>query len=112
MRWLIFLLAIPALSAEREHAEAFCAEVAGKDEVYLEDGSRVDCLTPAEAIEVDYSAKWAEGIGQALLYSRLTGREPAVALIVDAGSAPHLARFHNAADGLSIRLYVIPKRDP
>ena len=79
----------------------------GEIEVTLADGSRVDCLTSSEAIEVDFSSKWAESIGQALLYARLTGKSPAVLLIVNSSSAGHIARFHNAADGLGIKLYTI-----
>ncbi|MBZ0308648.1 MAG: hypothetical protein K8I82_21455 [Anaerolineae bacterium] len=49
----------------------------------LEDGTRVDCLTPDHAIEVDFARKWYEGVGQALHYARMTDRCPGVLLIIE-----------------------------
>lgn len=57
-----------------------------KDPKYIEyrlwDGTRVDLLTATHAIEVDWAPKWAEGIGQALYYAQLTGKKPAVLLLI------------------------------
>ncbi len=36
------------------------------------DNSRTDCISATHAIEVDFSTKWAEAIGQALHYSLWT----------------------------------------
>ena len=36
------------------------------------DGTRTDCISDTHAIEVDFSEKWAESIGQALHYSLWT----------------------------------------
>ena len=42
----------------------------------------MDCLTKDYAIEFDFAKKWAESIGQSLYYSKLTGKKPAVVLIL------------------------------
>lgn len=54
----------------------------GKTEVVLSDRTRIDIVTDDQAIEVDWSYKWAEGIGQALYYSSRTNKEPGLILIV------------------------------
>lgn len=48
----------------------------------LSDRTRVDCLTDTHAIEYDWGAKWAEGIGQSLYYSLATGKRAGVVLIL------------------------------
>jgi hypothetical protein len=42
---------------------------------------RVDCLNRDYAIEVDRSAKWAEALGQALLYSEVTNKKLGIILV-------------------------------
>jgi hypothetical protein len=69
---------------ERWYQEQWCGARGGQMEVILQDGTRVDCLTETHAIEFDFSGKWAESIGQALNYSRMTGRRPGVVLIIEA----------------------------
>lgn len=59
----------------------------------LPNGTRVDCLTDRLAIEIDWTHKWAEAIGQALLYSASTDRQPAVILICKV--APEKCRDHD-----------------
>ena len=105
---MLVLVCISTLAQGKEY-EAYYQDLwcNGEVEVTLSDNSRADCLTEDEAIEVDFAHKWAESIGQALLYARLIGKTPAVLLIVNEDSADHLARFHNASDGLGIRLYII-----
>ncbi len=51
-------------------------------EVRLDDGTRVDLLFPNQACEIDWADKWAEGIGQAIYYSKKTKRDPLVLLLV------------------------------
>lgn len=110
-RLLAFFLAILPLAAtaapESDYRDAWCSKWQGDAEVYLYDRTRVDCLLPDFAVEVDFAAKWAESVGQALYYAEVTGRRPAVLLIVRPGEARFLARWHNAADGLGIRLFVV-----
>lgn len=94
-----------AAQPESHYRDLWCDDQGGQAEVVLEDRTRVDCLTDEFAVEVDFAYKWAESIGQSRYYAEMTGREPAVLLIVGPGEARFLARFHNAAPG--IRLYVV-----
>ena len=48
----------------------------------LWDMTRVDCLAKDYAIEFDFAKKWAESIGQSLYYAKMTGKKPAVVLIL------------------------------
>ena len=60
-----------------------CNEIfQGKVEYRLADSTRVDILTDDLAIEIDFASKWYEAIGQACHYSRMTGKRPAILLIV------------------------------
>ena len=45
--------------------------------------ARVDCLTDKYAVEFDFANKWAESIGQALHYLRMTGKKAKVVLILE-----------------------------
>lgn len=64
---------------ESDYVKAYCS---GKVEYVLPDRTRVDCLTDEYAIEFDYAKKWAESIGQSLYYAEMTGKKPAVAIII------------------------------
>ena len=64
---------------ESDYVNMYCD---GKIEYILPDRTRVDCLTDEYAIEYDWAKKWAESIGQALYYSKMTGKKPAVAIII------------------------------
>lgn len=64
---------------EKHYVEAYCK---GVTEYRLPDKTRVDCLTDEYAIEFDYANKWAESIGQSLYYAKMTGKKPAVAIIM------------------------------
>lgn len=68
------------LHKEAEYRDAWCQ---GQTEVRLPDGTRVDCLTDTYAVEIDFARKWAEGIGQAIHYGAVTGKQPATALIIE-----------------------------
>ena len=65
---------LPTLFPNLEHSTGV--------EVRLADRTRVDILTEDYAIEVDFATKWAEAIGQALHYARMTGRKPGVIIII------------------------------
>lgn len=84
---LILLMAQTAtaghLHKEKEYQAVWCAKMGGETEVVLDDGTRVDCLTDQYAVEVDYAAKWAESVGQALYYSMQTNRRPGIVLILE-----------------------------
>lgn len=94
---------------ESHYQQVWCDDQGGEIEHILPDRTRIDCLLDRYAVEVDFQYKWAEAIGQSLYYATMTHREPAVLLIVDKNAARYLARFHNAADGLGIRLFIIEK---
>lgn len=64
---------------EKEYVAVYCK---GQIEYRLPDKTRVDCLTDEYAIEFDWGYKWAESIGQALYYAEMTGKKPAVAIIL------------------------------
>lgn len=64
---------------EADYVNAYCKGIV---EYELPDKTRVDCLTDDYAIEFDYAKKWAESIGQSLYYAKMTGKKPAVAIII------------------------------
>ena len=64
---------------EADYVNMYCK---GIIEYQLPDRTRVDCLTEEYAIEFDWAKKWAESIGQAMYYSQMTGKKPAVAIII------------------------------
>ena len=66
---------------ERYYQKKWCDANHGKMEVSLSDGTRADCVTDDYAVEVDFASKWAEGLGQALRYARLTKKKAAVLLV-------------------------------
>ena len=51
-------------------------------EFRLWDQTRVDILTDEYAVEVDWSSKWAEAIGQSLYYAEVTNRKAGIILLV------------------------------
>lgn len=93
MKWVLAAIALAQLSAvpvdlpgpnarETEWSAALAEQLGGVAEHRLPDGSRVDILTDAEAIEVEWSDKWPEAIGQAIFYGLATGRSPSVYLLL------------------------------
>ena len=82
---LIWCIALQAkhLHHERYYQTILCDALGGEMEVVLSDRTRVDCLTEEYAIEVDFAKKWAESVGQALYYAKITGKKPAIGLIVE-----------------------------
>lgn len=77
---LAMILALPRAGAsELDHQRRLCHGM--RLEMTLANGARADCLSDTHAIEVEFSEKWAEGLGQALLYSASTDLSPAIFLI-------------------------------
>lgn len=66
------------LSEVRRIAPKYSAAV----EVRQWDDTRIDMLTDTHAIEVDWSEKWAEAVGQSLYYAAVSGRKPGICLLV------------------------------
>lgn len=83
---LLLSLALPLyakpLHPERWYQERVAAAWSGTMEVPVPDG-RVDVLTRDHAIEVEFSSKWKEAIGQALWYALQTGRAAGIVLIIE-----------------------------
>lgn len=75
---IITTTASPA-ATEREIQQRICAGL--ELEHTVPDGGRVDCLSATYAIEIDWSPKWAEALGQSLYYAVETDKLPAVILI-------------------------------
>jgi hypothetical protein len=74
--------AAPTYAAGRFESELRTKLCAGMEqEVALPNGTRADCMTDRLAIEVDWTHKWAEAIGQAMLYSAATEKLPGIILI-------------------------------
>lgn len=112
--WLaVILFATTAHAAhlhkEAEYRDAWCM---GQTEVKLSDGSRADCVTTHYAIEIDFAQKWAEGVGQALHYARLTEKQPALLLIIEKESDwRFFKRALPTAQKHNIRMwYITPRR--
>ena len=94
---------------EAYYQSEWCTPDFGRKEAILWDMTRVDCLTKDYAIEFDFAKKWAESIGQALYYSKLTGKAPAVVLIltnpIDYRYAKRIERLDNGIKLFLIKAY-------
>jgi len=104
----------PKHTSSKKHNEKYyqtklCSQLGGKMEYRLRDATRVDCITNKYAIEVDWAKKWAEGIGQALYYAQMTGRDPAVGLIVGKNDERYLKRLKKVADEFDIKIFILKK---
>lgn len=71
------------LHSESAYQHAWCSANAGIEEYKNKDLTRVDCLTKTNAVEFDFANKWAESIGQALHYQKMTGKRGKVVLILE-----------------------------
>jgi hypothetical protein len=99
----------PTKKNEKYYQDKLCKKLNGITEYVLEDRTRVDCLTSDYAIEVDWAKKWAEGIGQSLYYSYMTGKKPAVALIVNDNDQRYINRLNTIAKKLNIKTIIIQR---
>ena len=89
---------------EAYYVSQWCGDI-GQQEFVLWDSTRVDCLTKDYAIEFDFAKKWAESVGQALYYSKMTDKKPAVALILtDADDYRYVKRVERLESGIQIFL--------
>lgn len=79
---VVALSSVPYGKHEQDYQEFVNVTLQGKVEHRLKDNTRVDILTDDLAIEIDFAKKWYEAIGQACHYSSLTGKRPAILLIV------------------------------
>jgi hypothetical protein len=85
----ILLLSLPVsvqasrLFNEASYQAAWCKRWNGQCEYKLSDNTRIDCLTKNYAVEFDFAKKWAEAVGQSLHYGIMTGKKPAIVLIIE-----------------------------
>lgn len=97
---------------EKHYQTELCNKLGGEMEVVLKDKTRVDCLTDEYAIEVDFAKKWAEGIGQSLYYAEMTGKKPAIGLIMIKDSdSRYLKRLNHLAGTYSIKIFILSGAD-
>ena len=90
---------------EAYYVEQWCKPTFGHKEFLLVDKTRVDCLSKDYAIEFDFAKKWAESIGQSLYYSKLTGKKPAVALILTSlNDYKYVKRIERLDNGIKVFL--------
>ena len=79
-------------------------------EAPLWDRSRVDLLGPDMAIEVDWSSKWAEGVGQALYYGVIADRQSGLILLLKDGQSAknrlYLMRAKAACMAAGVALFI------
>ena len=75
----IMLAASVSGTSELEYRQRLCDGL--RQEVTLANGARADCISTTHAIEVDFSEKWAEALGQSLLYAAATDLTPGIYLI-------------------------------
>ena len=64
--------------SESSYQHEWCSIHKGMEEFENRDKTRVDCLTDTHAVEFDFAEKWAESIGQALHYQRMTKKRAKV----------------------------------
>ncbi len=103
---VLTLASVGAAHAEREvwYQKVWCDGIAGRMEVKLPEGPRVDCLTQYHAIEMDFANKWHEAIGQSLHYAQLTGQKAGIVLILRS----HGDKHHLDAARKIIKAYNLP----
>ncbi len=113
---MLILISLPVMAANRLHPEAeyqkaWCNKRGGIMEYKLSDKTRVDCLLPNMAVEFDFANKWAECVGQALYYGRMTNRQAACVLIMERGEKDlkYLRRLRRAAyrKGVNLRTFTM-----
>jgi hypothetical protein len=99
---------------EKWYQQRWCKQIDGQIEVRLEDKTRCDCLTDKYAIEVDFSRKWAEAVGQSLHYAKMTGKQAGILLIVESEQGKkHLTRLESviAFHDLPINVWTTSKSE-
>ena len=107
---LLSCASCPKKYHEKHYQSLLCSELDGEMEYVLEDKTRIDCLTDKYAIEVDFAKKWAESIGQSLYYANMSGKKPAIGLIMDEEKDQrYLKRLQLIATEYNIRVFIILK---
>jgi len=108
LKLLLFILLVSSLQAkykEKYYQTIFCNKLNGIIEYKIKD-VRIDCLTDTYAIESDFAKKWAESIGQSLYYAHLTGKKPAIHIILKDKKNKHLDKLLEMADKYDIKVFI------
>ena len=108
-----------AQRAQKEdyYAQLWCESQGGQSEVRTSQNTRVDCLLPDYAVEVDFDQKWAEGLGQALHYGVEMNRQPAVLLIIKDHDGKNRDKYKQRLEStiqgadLGVKVFYIYSRD-
>lgn len=98
---------------EKWYQQQWCSQMGGEMEVVLKDKTRCDCLIDGYAIEVDFSKKWAEAIGQSLHYAKMTNEKAGVLLIIEGpNDKRHLKRLEDTISyhSLPIRVWTTDEK--
>lgn len=104
---MIVLLLATLLTDERSETLRLAPKYNAQVEVRMPDGTRCDLLNDVYAIEVDFSRKYAESVGQATLYSIWTGRKPAVILLSRGNEDKlHILRAKLVCERLGVTLFI------
>lgn len=82
-----------AQSTEREYQDLLCADLVTSR--YLPNGTEVDCISSTHAIEVDFTNKWAEAIGQSLMYASELELRPGIILVCHPNTRDELCLNHS-----------------
>ncbi len=94
------------LYPEKYYQNEWCSKWGGRAEYLLADKTRVDCLTRTYAVEFDFAPKWAEAVGQSLYYSKMTGKQAAIVLILEKESDfKYFARAKLLSEDNNIQLW-------
>jgi hypothetical protein len=99
----------PTKYKKKDFQAAWCEEIGGEAEVVFKDGTRIACLTDEYAVEVDYSEKWAESIGQSLYNATITNKKPGVLLITRGDEDQrYLTRLKTVAIKTNVTIWTTP----
>lgn len=97
---------------ERHYQTQWAIAHGGMTEYRLSDNTRVDVLLEHYAVEVDFVDKFYEGVGQALYYAYMTGKQPGLVLIIEKDDDISMRRLQRAkylCDRLRIKLWTVGK---
>ncbi|MBR5304837.1 MAG: hypothetical protein IKU37_08445 [Candidatus Gastranaerophilales bacterium] len=102
------------LYPEKYYQNMWCKEQNGRSEVKLIDNTRIDCLTQTHAVEFDFASKWAEAIGQSLHYSRMSGKNAGIVLIIEKNSDyKYFNKIKPLCEQYNISLWsILPPNEP
>lgn len=98
------------LYKEAVYQNYWCSIHKGIQEYKLPDKSRVDCLLPDMAVEVDFAHKRDECLGQALRYGAYTKKKAACLLIVEKNNDYKYVRqlrYTIRKKGLDVSVFII-----